>query len=121
MDAEKSEPPRPRVVGRPSAVAPLNPVTTGRIPCSSSGSRRAADRARVGSISGEALPKTASVTITSQAFIATAGVPSAFKCSASRRAESRSPTATASSTDRGGLSFSIAMPLTMRSNSRINS
>ena len=32
IDAEKSEPPRPSVVGRPSAVAPLNPVTTGRVP-----------------------------------------------------------------------------------------
>ena len=32
MEAEKSDPPRPSVVGRPSAVAPLNPVTTGRTP-----------------------------------------------------------------------------------------
>src|ERR1039458_10561382 len=62
IDAEKSEPPRPSVVGRPSAVAPLKPVTTGRTPCSSSGSRRARALARVGSISGEAFPKTASVT-----------------------------------------------------------
>ena len=30
MEAEKSEPPRPSVVGRPSAVAPLKPVITGR-------------------------------------------------------------------------------------------
>ena len=35
IDAEKSEPPRPSVVGRPSAVAPLNPVTTGSTPFSS--------------------------------------------------------------------------------------
>ena len=28
-DADKSEPPRPSVVGLPSAVAPLNPVTIG--------------------------------------------------------------------------------------------
>ena len=34
IDAEKSEPPRPSVVGRPSAVAPLKPVTTGSTPCS---------------------------------------------------------------------------------------
>ena len=36
-------------------------------------------------------------------------------------ADSRSPTATASSTDRGGRSPSIAMPFTMRSNSSITS
>ena len=65
MDAEKSEPPRPSVVGRPSAVAPLKPVTTGSTPCSSRGSRRARAFSRVGSISGEALPNTASVTTTS--------------------------------------------------------
>ena len=37
IDAEKSDPPRPSVVGRPSSVEPLNPVTTGRMRCSSSG------------------------------------------------------------------------------------
>jgi hypothetical protein len=54
--AEKSDPPRPRVVGRPSAVAPLNPVTTGRTPASSSGSRQRRAFSRVASITGEALP-----------------------------------------------------------------
>jgi len=29
IEAEKSEPPRPRVMGRPSWVAPLKPVTIG--------------------------------------------------------------------------------------------
>ena len=33
IDAEKSEPPRPSVVGRSSSVDPLNPVTTGTLPC----------------------------------------------------------------------------------------
>ena len=39
--AEKSEPPRPSVVGRPSAVAPLKPVTTGIPPARRIGSKRA--------------------------------------------------------------------------------
>ncbi len=121
MEAEKSEPPRPRVVGRPSAVAPLKPVTTGISERSSRGSRRARAFSRVASMSGEALPKTASVTTTSQALTAAAGTPSAFRWSATRSAESRSPTATASSTERGGRSLSMAMPRTMRSNSPISS
>ena len=37
MDAEKSDPPRPSVVGRPSSVEPLNPVITGSTRFSSSG------------------------------------------------------------------------------------
>ncbi len=117
MEAEKSEPPRPRVVARPSAVAPLNPVTTGMTPRSSRGSRRAPALRRVGSMSGEALPKTASVTMMSAAFTASAGVPEAFRYSAIRRAERRSPMATASSTERGGISLSISIPPAMRSNS----
>ena len=119
MDAEKSEPPRPSVVGRPSAVAPLKPVTTGKMPCSRSGRRRAQALARVGSMSGEAFPKTASVTTISAALTASAGVPCAFKYAAMSSAESRSPMATASSTERGGISLSMSMPPAMRSNSAI--
>ena len=40
IDAEKSDPPRPSVVGRPSSVAPLKPVTIGIAPDSMIGSKR---------------------------------------------------------------------------------
>ena len=101
-------------------MAPLKPVITGSAPWRNSGSSLARAFSRVGSISGEALPKTASVTITSRAFTAAAGVPSDFRYSATSSAESRSPMATASSTERGGRTLSIAMPPTMRSNSPIS-
>ena len=73
IDAEKSEPPRPSVVGRPSSVATLNPVTMGTMFPSRSGRSFPAQRLRVGSMRGEALPKTESVTTISAALIATAG------------------------------------------------
>ena len=120
MDAEKSEPPRPSVVGRPSTVAALNPVITGSTPFFSIGSKRCRAFSRVGPINGEALPKTASVTMTSTASTTSADTPSEFRYSATRSAESRSPVATASSADRGGRMLSMAMPPAMRSNSAIS-
>ena len=117
MDAEKSDPPRPRVVGRPLAVAPLKPVMTGITPCFSIGSSKATHRSRVASIRGDAFPKTASVTMTLDALVAAARIPSDSKYAASSTADSRSPMAMASSIDRGGRSPSMRTPLAMRPNS----
>ena len=93
MDAEKSDPPRPSVVGRPSMVAPLKPVTIGRIPASSSGRMICSAFLRVSAIIGVALPKTASVTITSAPLMARAGTPLDSRYSEMIRADSRSPIA----------------------------
>jgi Tol biopolymer transport system component len=66
-----------------------------------------------------ALPNTASVTISSEALTGAAGVPSASKRAATSRVERRSPTATASSTERGGASPSRQMPFAMRAKSPV--
>src|SRR5205823_1953073 len=79
MLAEKSDPPRPRVVGRPSAVAPLNPVTTGTPPPARMGNSRPQHFTAVSSINGDALPNTASVTITSLPLMAAALTPVDFR------------------------------------------
>ena len=70
---------------------------------------------------GVALPNTASVTITSAALMARAGMPEASRYSAIISAERRSPMAMASSTDRGGRSPSISMPCAMRRKSAMSS
>ncbi len=121
IDAEKSDPPRPSVVGRPSAVAPLKPVTTGTTPLASRGRTCVSALVRVASMIGVALPNTASVTITSAALTAHAGMPAASRYSAIISAERRSPIAMASSTERGGRSPSMSMPCAMRRKSAISS
>ena len=60
MVAEKSVPPRPRVVVAPFSVSPMKPATTGVRPAASRPSRRSRTRWYVPG-SGLALPKCASV------------------------------------------------------------
>ncbi len=75
----------------PSAVAAMKPVTTGITPRSSSGPKRAKARGLVSAISGAALWKWSSVTISSVASIACARPPRASSVAAHRRALMRSP------------------------------
>ncbi len=77
--------------GLPSTVAPLKPVTMGRTPCSSKGSSFARAFSAVGPISGVALPKTLSVTITSLPLTATDFTPWVLRYSEISSAESFSP------------------------------
>ncbi len=116
MEAEKSEPPRPSVVGRPSAVAPLKPVTD---------RHRAAFEQRQQEPRGLAAawrPSAGSVAehgVGHNHLRRVHRVAPAFRPlsrgSLTSSAESRSPIATASSTERGGRSPSISMPPTIRS------
>ena len=75
-EAVKSDPPRPSVVGWPSVVAPLKPVTIGSFFSSRSGRITFLAFFRVGSTSGVALPCTASVTTTSRELTASDSIPS---------------------------------------------
>ncbi len=121
MDAEKSDPPRPSVVGRPSAVAPLNPVTTGRIPLASSG-RRCWSAFRAGGLHDRRGVAEHGVGDDDLGGVdGPRGMPDTSRYSAIINAERRSPMAMASSTDRGGRSPSISMPCAMRRKSAMSS
>ena len=63
----------------------------GTTPRRASGTTRSAARRVVAAISGMALPKVASVTTTSSALMASAGVSAARKAAATSRVESFSP------------------------------
>ena len=59
IDAEKSDPPRPSVVARPSTVAPLNPVRIGMTPAFEQRNQLLGCLLARQSISGVALPNSA--------------------------------------------------------------
>ena len=63
MEAVKSEPPRPSVVGIPSRVAPIKPPSTGILPSASSGNKRGLQSGSVSSQRGVAWVCAASVTM----------------------------------------------------------
>ena len=110
MEAEKSEPPRPSVVGRPSAVAPLKPVTTGRMPrlrAAAGGRARAFCAGRLHEGRGVAEDGVGDDDVPGVDGDG-AGMPRRSGTRLTSSAESRSPMATASSTERGGRSPSIA-------------
>ena len=106
--AVRSDPPRPSVVGRPSASAPVKPGTTSTTP------GRAAAAARICSAvarsSTLAAPKAESVRTSASASAACASTPRARSADAMRTAEARSPWPSIRSVARGLASPNAAMP-----------
>ena len=89
--ALKSEPPRPRVVGRPSGVEPMKPWVTGTRPASSSGPKSPGARWASAARSGWARVKRASVIMARRTSTHSPGSPWAASAAATRRELQSSP------------------------------
>ena len=101
MEALKSEPPRPSVDGRPSAVRAMNPPITATRPAAACGRTRRPSRSFVGPNRGAASVNRSSVTSTSRASTWTASMPRWRSSRVITTLEMRSPCERAASVSRG--------------------
>ncbi len=90
-EAVKSEPPRPSVVGKPSAVAPMNPCVTGTRPAPMSGRRHSRARAIMTGVQGIARPNRSSVTMIGRMSTQVASSPAPTSAAATSRLLQSSP------------------------------